>query len=158
MRELVEPVLRGMRAEGTGVPRLLYCGLMMTCAGPKVIEYNVRFGDPEAQAVMPLIDGELAAAAAPRGGRRSLRPARDVRDGGLGRRRARGGRLSRTGDGGAPISGLDRGVALETSPIFTPARRTRRRHRHRRRPRAHRRRDRPRLPRRDRSRVRSGVA
>ncbi len=31
----------------------------MTCAGPKVIEYNVRFGDPEAQAVMPLIDGEL---------------------------------------------------------------------------------------------------
>ena len=32
---------------------------MMTCAGPKVIEYNVRFGDPEAQAVMPLVDGEL---------------------------------------------------------------------------------------------------
>jgi phosphoribosylamine--glycine ligase len=62
MREVVEPVLRGMRTEGTEYRGFLYCGLMMTCAGPKVIEYNVRFGDPEAQAVMPLIDGDLAAA------------------------------------------------------------------------------------------------
>ena len=60
MREIVEPVLRGMRAEGTEYRGFLYCGLMMTCAGPKVIEYNVRFGDPEAQAVMPLIDGDFA--------------------------------------------------------------------------------------------------
>ena len=52
-------MLRGMRAEGTEYRGFLYAGLMMTCAGPKVIEYNVRFGDPEAQAVMPLIDGEL---------------------------------------------------------------------------------------------------
>jgi phosphoribosylamine---glycine ligase len=59
MREIVEPVLRGMRAEGTEYRGFLYAGLMMTCAGPKVIEYNVRFGDPEAQAVMPLIGGEL---------------------------------------------------------------------------------------------------
>jgi phosphoribosylamine---glycine ligase len=60
MREIIDPVLRGMRAEGTDYRGFLYAGLMMTCAGPKVIEYNVRFGDPEAQAVMPLIDGELA--------------------------------------------------------------------------------------------------
>jgi phosphoribosylamine--glycine ligase len=59
MREIVDPVLRGMRAEGTEYRGFLYAGLMMTCAGPKVIEYNVRFGDPEAQAVMPLIGGEL---------------------------------------------------------------------------------------------------
>jgi phosphoribosylamine---glycine ligase len=59
MAEIVDPVLRGMRAEGTEYRGFLYAGLMMTCAGPKVIEYNVRFGDPEAQAVMPLIDGEL---------------------------------------------------------------------------------------------------
>jgi phosphoribosylamine--glycine ligase len=59
MREIVEPVLTGMRAEGTEYRGFLYAGLMMTCAGPKVIEYNVRFGDPEAQAVLPLIDGEL---------------------------------------------------------------------------------------------------
>jgi phosphoribosylamine--glycine ligase len=64
MRDVIDPVLRGMRAEGTEYRGFLYAGLMMTCAGPKVIEYkvieyNVRFGDPEAQAVMPLIDGEL---------------------------------------------------------------------------------------------------
>jgi len=59
MREIVDPVLRGMRAEGTEYRGFLYAGLMMTCTGPKVIEYNVRFGDPEAQAVMPLIAGEL---------------------------------------------------------------------------------------------------
>jgi phosphoribosylamine--glycine ligase len=60
MRDVIDPVLRGMRAEGTEYRGFLYAGLMMTCAGPKVIEYNVRFGDPEAQAVMPLIEGELA--------------------------------------------------------------------------------------------------
>ena len=59
LREIVEPVLRGMRAEGTEYRGFLYAGLMMTCDGPKVIEYNVRFGDPEAQAVMPLIGGDL---------------------------------------------------------------------------------------------------
>ncbi|HEX6464428.1 MAG TPA: phosphoribosylamine--glycine ligase, partial [Vicinamibacterales bacterium] len=59
LREIVEPVLRGMRAEGTEYRGFLYAGLMLTCAGPQVIEYNVRFGDPEAQAVMPLIGGEL---------------------------------------------------------------------------------------------------
>jgi phosphoribosylamine--glycine ligase len=59
MTDIVDPVLRGMRDEGTEYRGFLYAGLMMTCAGPKVIEFNVRFGDPEAQAVMPLIDGEL---------------------------------------------------------------------------------------------------
>jgi phosphoribosylamine--glycine ligase len=59
MRDIVEPVLRGMRAEGTEYRGFLYCGLMLTCAGPKVIEYNVRFGDPEAQAVMPLVGGDF---------------------------------------------------------------------------------------------------
>jgi phosphoribosylamine--glycine ligase len=59
MADIVDPVLRGMRAEGTEYRGFLYAGLMMTCAGPMVIEFNVRFGDPEAQAVMPLIDGEL---------------------------------------------------------------------------------------------------
>jgi phosphoribosylamine--glycine ligase len=75
MTEIVEPVLRGMRAEGTDYRGFLYAGLMMTCTGPKVIEYNVRFGDPEAQAVMPLVAGELlpliaAAADGDLGGRR----------------------------------------------------------------------------------------
>jgi phosphoribosylamine--glycine ligase len=58
--EIVEPVLRGMAAERTPFRGFLYCGLMLTPAGPKVIEFNVRFGDPEAQAVLPLIDQPLA--------------------------------------------------------------------------------------------------
>jgi phosphoribosylamine--glycine ligase len=60
MREIVTPVVEGMRADGVEYRGFLYAGLMLTCDGPKVIEFNVRFGDPEAQVVMPLISGELA--------------------------------------------------------------------------------------------------
>jgi len=59
-REIVGPVLRGMAAEGTPFRGFLYCGLMITGDGPKVIEFNARFGDPEAQAVLPLLDAPLA--------------------------------------------------------------------------------------------------
>jgi len=59
-RDIVEPVLRGMASEGTPFRGFLYCGLMLTSAGPKVIEFNVRFGDPEAQVVLPLIEQPLA--------------------------------------------------------------------------------------------------
>ena len=54
-RTIVTPVLRGMTAEGNPFRGFLYCGLMLTSAGPKVIEFNVRFGDPEAQVVLPLL-------------------------------------------------------------------------------------------------------
>ncbi len=59
-REIVRPVLRGMASEGTPFRGFLYCGLMLTHDGPKVIEFNVRFGDPEAQVVLPLLDQPLA--------------------------------------------------------------------------------------------------
>lgn len=59
MRDIVQPVMAGMRAEGSEYRGFLYAGLMLTCDGPKVIEFNVRFGDPEAQAVMPLVDGDV---------------------------------------------------------------------------------------------------
>jgi phosphoribosylamine--glycine ligase len=55
-REIVRPVLHGMAAEGNPFRGFLYCGLMLTPDGPKVIEFNVRFGDPEAQVVLPLLD------------------------------------------------------------------------------------------------------
>ena len=58
-REVVRPVLAGMAAEGTPFTGFLYCGLMLTAAGPKVIEFNCRFGDPEAQVVLPLLDEPL---------------------------------------------------------------------------------------------------
>ncbi len=59
MDEIVNPVVRGMRAEQMAYCGFLYAGVMLTCDGPKVIEFNVRFGDPEAQAVLPLVDGDL---------------------------------------------------------------------------------------------------
>ena len=60
VREVIEPVMNGMRADGHPYSGFLYAGLMMTCRGPRVIEFNVRFGDPEAQVVMPMIDDDLA--------------------------------------------------------------------------------------------------
>jgi phosphoribosylamine---glycine ligase len=59
MHEIVEPVIAGMAAEGNPFRGFLYAGLMLTTTGPKVIEFNVRFGDPEAQVVLPLIDEPL---------------------------------------------------------------------------------------------------
>jgi len=60
MTAIVQPVVEGMRRDGHEYRGFLYAGLMLTCDGPKVIEFNVRFGDPEAQVVLPMIDGELA--------------------------------------------------------------------------------------------------
>ena len=59
MREIVEPVIAGMAAEGHPFRGFLYVGLMLTADGPKVIEFNVRLGDPEAQVILPLIDEPL---------------------------------------------------------------------------------------------------
>jgi phosphoribosylamine--glycine ligase len=61
MREIVSPVVEGMAAEGCRYSGFLYVGLMLTAGGPKVIEFNVRLGDPEAQVILPLIDEPLAA-------------------------------------------------------------------------------------------------
>lgn len=57
---IIEPVIRGMRDEGHPFAGFLYAGLMLTPGGPKVIEFNVRFGDPEAQVVLPALSGPLA--------------------------------------------------------------------------------------------------
>src|ERR671935_188875 len=63
----VEPTLAALRHQGIDYRGVLYAGLMLTPDGPKVLEYNVRFGDPEAQVVLPRLTsdlGELLAAAA----------------------------------------------------------------------------------------------
>jgi phosphoribosylamine--glycine ligase len=59
-QQIVVPTLSGMKQDGVPYRGCLYVGLMMTCDGPKVLEYNCRFGDPETQVVVPLIDGDLA--------------------------------------------------------------------------------------------------
>ena len=59
MEEIFLPTIRAMAAEGRPFKGCLYFGLMLTGDGPKVIEYNCRFGDPETQVVLPLLEGSL---------------------------------------------------------------------------------------------------
>ncbi len=60
LERAVEPTLAALAARGIDYRGVLYAGIMLTAAGPKVLEYNVRFGDPEAQAVLPRYSGDLA--------------------------------------------------------------------------------------------------
>ncbi len=62
MAEIVQPTLRAMKAMGAPYKGVLYAGLMIDAAGPKLIEYNVRFGDPECQVLMPLLVSDLVPA------------------------------------------------------------------------------------------------
>ncbi len=58
--EILEPTIRGLAEQGRKYTGVLYTGLMITDRGPKVLEYNCRFGDPETQAVLPLLESDLA--------------------------------------------------------------------------------------------------
>ena len=59
MEQILRPTVDALRSEGRPFRGCLYFGLMLTADGPKVIEYNCRFGDPEAQAVLPLLESDL---------------------------------------------------------------------------------------------------
>jgi phosphoribosylamine--glycine ligase len=59
--KVVEPTIRGLKARGYLYRGIIFIGVMLTKNGPQVLEYNVRWGDPEAQAIMPLLDGDWAA-------------------------------------------------------------------------------------------------
>jgi len=61
MESIVKPTIAGMAAEGTPYRGVLYTGVMLTENGPKVLEYNARFGDPETQVLMPRLDGDWLA-------------------------------------------------------------------------------------------------
>jgi phosphoribosylamine--glycine ligase len=60
MAEIIEPTVARMREEGSPYSGVLYAGLMLTADGPKLIEYNCRFGDPECQVLMMRFNGDLA--------------------------------------------------------------------------------------------------
>jgi len=118
LTRIVEPVIAGLAAEGAPYRGFLYVGLMMTSDGPQVIEFNVRLGDPEAQVVLPMIDGKLApllaAAAAGDLGRATC---------GVGREPHVGVVLASSGYPGAyekgkPIAGLDAAEALDGVTVF----------------------------------------
>ena len=59
-KSVLEPTIRAMQVEGRRYVGCLYAGLMITADGPKVIEFNARFGDPETQVVLPLLESDLA--------------------------------------------------------------------------------------------------
>ena len=62
MDQIVDPLVRGMDADGTPYRGILYVGLMLTADGPKVIEFNCRFGDPEAQVILPRLRTDIVTA------------------------------------------------------------------------------------------------
>ena len=59
MEKIIYPTVRGMAQEGSEYRGVLYAGLMITEAGPKVLEFNARFGDPESQVILPRMEGDL---------------------------------------------------------------------------------------------------
>jgi phosphoribosylamine--glycine ligase len=60
-RQMIDPALAALAARGTPFVGVLYAGLMLTANGPRVIEYNARWGDPETQALLPLLETDLLA-------------------------------------------------------------------------------------------------
>ncbi len=59
-KTIIRPTLHGLFTEGIDYRGILYVGIMLTDEGPQVLEYNVRFGDPECQVLLPLVDGDVA--------------------------------------------------------------------------------------------------
>ena len=59
LREIVEPTINGLASEGCSFQGVLYVGLMLTSDGPQVLEFNARFGDPEAQVILPRLETDL---------------------------------------------------------------------------------------------------
>ena len=121
MRDIVGRVLDGMRADGEPYVGFLYVSLMLTADGPKVIEFNVRFGDPEAQVVLPSIEGRFAAAlrAAAEGQLDRLQPdtITHARDRFVGVVLASRG-YPASAESGRVIDGLDRAAAVPGVLIF----------------------------------------
>jgi phosphoribosylamine---glycine ligase len=128
MRDIVDPVVAGMRAEGNEYCGFLYVGLMLTCDGPKVIEFNVRFGDPEAQVVLPRLDDSLVPrlVAAARGdvGAAGQLPRARVDDVAVGVVLASAGYPGPVTTG-VPIAGIDEAAALPGVEVLHAATATR---------------------------------
>ena len=117
-QEVVRPVLDGLVREGHPYRGFLYVGLMITPDGPRVIEFNVRLGDPEAQVVLPMVRDDLAPVleAAARGALGTL-SCDQTREPHVGVVLASGG-YPGAYETGAPIAGLDDAAALEGVLVF----------------------------------------
>ena len=118
MREIVEPSLRGMAEAGAPFTGVLFAGLMITEDGPKLIEYNVRFGDPECQVLMMRLDADLLALLAAAADGRLADVSASWRDeAALAVVMATNGYPGRT-DKGSVIGGIDAAGAAEGVEIF----------------------------------------
>jgi phosphoribosylamine--glycine ligase len=116
--EIVEPVLEGMSNEGYPFQGFLYVGLMLTADGPKVVEFNVRLGDPEAQVVLPMLDEDLGSLLAQIAiGPLSSRPARLRREANVGVVLASGG-YPGAFQSGHVIEGLDDAEMMPPALVF----------------------------------------
>jgi phosphoribosylamine--glycine ligase len=109
--ETVRPVLSELASRGSPFVGTLFVGLMLTPDGPRVLEYNCRFGDPETQSVLPLVDGDLLAAlaAAASGSLEGVSLGRV--DGAAVTVVIAGGDYPAAGDRGTPIEGIDEAEA-----------------------------------------------
>ena len=117
-KQVLEPTVRALNAEGVAYRGVLYAGLMLTDEGPKVLEFNARFGDPEAQAVLPRLDadlGELLLACAE--GRLSQAPVSWTPEACVTVILASGGYPGEHRIG-LPIEGLDRAGNLDKTMVF----------------------------------------
>ncbi len=118
VRDVLQPVVDGMRAAGTPYIGVLYAGLMMTPSGPKVLEFNCRFGDPETQVLLPLLQTDLLAVfeACVQGRLGEL----DVtfRDGAAATVVAASEGYPGKYDKGRPIAGTDRADALQGVTVY----------------------------------------
>jgi phosphoribosylamine---glycine ligase len=116
--EIVRPVLDGMTAEGHPFRGFLYVGLMLTGSGPRVVEFNVRFGDPEAQVVLPMMNEDLSALLwAAASGALPDRPAMFRAEPHVGVVLASAG-YPESNDTGRPIDGLDAAARFPGALIF----------------------------------------
>ncbi len=95
LRDILWPTFRGLQAEGRSFRGVLYAGLMVTESGPKVLEYNARFGDPETEVILPRVTSDMAEVMlVRRPGRPRALPAARGQERGVRRHRAGGRRLS----------------------------------------------------------------
>jgi phosphoribosylamine--glycine ligase len=118
LEQVVQPVVAGLAAEGSPYQGVLYVGLMLTPEGPRVLEFNVRFGDPETQVLLPRLDGDwLGLLHACATGRLDGRPLRFLPRAAVCVVMASGGYPGPYARG-LPIEGLERAAALEDVTVF----------------------------------------
>jgi phosphoribosylamine---glycine ligase len=118
VHHIAQPVVAGMKAEGTEFKGVLYCGLMMTARGPMVLEFNCRFGDPETQPILMRLESDLLEAIeASIAGRTSDGDFRWSQDASVCVAMASGG-YPGTFEVGKRIDGLDEAGAVEGVKVF----------------------------------------